>query len=125
MDQHLKDLAQAESYFLAGEMQEGASLVWNVAYTAVKYAAQRYGLPCANEQEVFAAAKALDAVCPHPYIMHGLYLSAADLYSSQTSGEEIPDEIRWEPREFLENLSGIRLMVKNLERKLHPDDRST
>lgn len=121
MNQFLNDLAQAENCFLAGEMQEGAGLVWKTAYAAVKHAAQRYGLPCANEHEVFTSAKALDAVCPHPDIMHGLYLSAADLYRSQTSGEEIPDEIRWEPHEFFENLSGIRLMVKHLEGNSYAD----
>ena len=125
MNQLLNDLAQAENCFLAGEMQEGAGLVWKAAYAAVKDAAQRHGFPCAKEQEVFTSAKVLDTVCPHPDIMHGLYLSAADLYRSQTSGEEIPDEIRWEPHEFFENLSGIRLMVKHLAGKLHPDDRST
>lgn len=114
MNQHIEALDKAENCFHAGKTREGANLVWQAAYAAIKEVAQRHSLPSTTEKEVFTSARVLDDVCPHPYVMHGLYLSIADLYRRQASEEEIPDEIRWDPQEFFENLSGIRLMINNL-----------
>ena len=120
MNQHIKALDNAERHFQAGRMREGADLVWNATYTAVKDAARRHNLPCASETDVFTSAPTLDVICPHPFVIHALHLSAADLYRHQTSGDDIPDEIRWEPHEFVENLAGLRLMIQNLEAYRHP-----
>ena len=49
MNQHLIALDKAENHFHAGRLREGAGLVWQTAYAAVKDAARRHGLLCSDE----------------------------------------------------------------------------
>ena len=114
MSTQLDLLAKAEQHFHHQQYQAGASLVWDAAFQALAAAAPGIGLPCSNREEAFWVAIRLDEIKQDEYIRHMLYLSTAELYLEQANNPDLYDDLKWEPCEFIENLTPLRDMVASL-----------
>lgn len=114
MNAQLQMLAQAERHFHQQEFQDGTTLVWQAASQSVVHAGQRAGLPCGTARDIYETALAMNHLYPDPHMDHHLYLSLADIYHRQAASHDDPVGWQWEPRDYIENLSGIRAMVQCL-----------
>lgn len=114
MNAQLQMLAQAEKHFRHQDFQAGAALVWQAASQSVVAAGEREGMPCGTAKDVYETALAMNHLYPAQHMDHHLYLSLADIYRRQAATHTDPVEWQWEPRDYIENLSGIREMVKRL-----------
>ena len=114
MNAQLRMLDQAENHFRRQEFQDGAALVWQAAAQSVTAAGDRAGLPCGTTRDIYAAALAMNRLHPAQHMDHHLYLSLADIYRRQAATHDDPVGWQWEPRDYIENLSGIRAMVQCL-----------
>ena len=114
MNAQLQMLDQAERHFHHQEFQDGAALVWQAATQSVKAAGHRAGLPCGSTKDIYETALAMNRLHSAPHMDHHLYLSLADIYRRQAATHAAPVGWQWEPRDYIENLSGIRAMVQCL-----------
>lgn len=114
MNTQLQMLDQAEQHFIHRRFQDGAALVWEAARQTIIAAGDRAGLPCEAVKDTYAIALEMNRLYPGEYMDHHLYLSLADIYRRQAATHDDPVEWQWEQRDYIENLSGIRAMVKNL-----------
>lgn len=109
-------LDAAELEFQQRRFTSGANLVWEAAHQSVADAAQHAKLPCCDEQDAYDIAALLDSSQPGEPVHHWLRLRVADAYRTQAAHKGEDGDWLWEPAEYIQNMTGIRLMVEHIAR---------
>ena len=116
-------LAAAERAIGAGNLRQGAGLVWQAAMEAMAAAAARYSMPCDNRDEARLFAKHLDTIAdpaslPDELSRYRNLLSfgIADSYREHYEGLDGREgtEYEWEPDEYEDHIDTVRDFIEAL-----------
>ena len=116
MDIHTQMLDKAERMFSAGQYSEGADLVRQAAFNAVKTAAAKAGKPVQTKQDILSFAATLPPPSERPDLemWHYRNLAIADSYPERAAAFGNSNDWQWQPHDFSHHLASIRDMVNHL-----------
>ena len=113
-NQYLQMLDRAEVLFQVHCFTEGADLVRNATYQALKQAARTLNIPCRNQEQAYQAAKTIESLSREQNIHYITTLLHAGVYPSEAENRQTPTEDQWDPEEFIDHLDGHRDAILEL-----------